>query len=246
MVPTPLNRAIPSWAIDWLLLGMPRYTPATKIWGRLVSIAMAAQERGWTQMEFINEVTKTERGTNEIGQKRLMTHRLWTQHLACSRNEAHAYKQLDRAWAKAIENRMNLGFRTKADLVADAIERAYGWDDRLTEGNDGLGDNEALVMSYVIAFIEKREMSRITCSSREVADYTGLPKSTVHRVLKSLTDRGFLVQFSKGIWSEKTSTRKAAIYGLSDPLSLRYGGRGGPSEKPYVKTDELGPLTNGT
>jgi hypothetical protein len=67
-----LNTAIPSWAIDSLLFGMPKYTSATKIWGRIVSVAMAAQERGWTPNEFVNEVTKTERRKNDIGQKRLL------------------------------------------------------------------------------------------------------------------------------------------------------------------------------
>ena len=65
------NRALPQWAIDWLLFGMPKYASAAKIWGWMLSIAMSAQARGWTQMEFINEVAKTERRKNAIGQKRL-------------------------------------------------------------------------------------------------------------------------------------------------------------------------------
>ena len=157
------NRALPQWVIDWLLLGMPKYASAAKIWGRMVSIAMSAQARGWTQMEFINEVTKTERRKNAIGQKRLTEHKLWLQLKACSRDAGHALKQLDKAWAQGVEHRMNEGFHTAEDLIADAVERAYQWDDRLTEGKDGLLDTEMLVMSYVIAFIEKRQMTRVTC-----------------------------------------------------------------------------------
>jgi hypothetical protein len=228
------NRAIPQWAIDALLFGMPKYTSAGRIWGRMVSIAMSAQARGWTRNQFFNEVTKTERRKNAIGQTRLMQHKLWTQLVACSRDEGHALKQLDKAWAQAIENRMNEGFRTAEDLIADAVERAYAWDDRLTEGKDGLPDNEALVMSYVIAFIEKRKMSRVTCSAREVGEFVNIPKSTAHRALKGLTDKGFLMQFSKGTWSKNASKRKAAIYCLGDPYSLRYGGRGAPSAKAYA------------
>jgi len=63
----------------------------------MVSIAMSAQARGWTQMEFINEVAKTERRKNSIGQKRLTEHKLWLQLKACSRDEGHAFKQLDKA-----------------------------------------------------------------------------------------------------------------------------------------------------
>jgi hypothetical protein len=228
------NRALPQWAIDSLLFGMAKYTSAPKIWGRMLSIAMSAQARGWTRMEFFNEVTKTERRKNSVGQKRLTEHKLWLQLKACSRDEGHALKQLDKAWALGIEHRMNEGFRTAEDLIADAVERADQWEDRLTEGKDGLLDTEMLVMSYVIAFIEKRQMSRVTCAVREVGEFTGLPKSTAYRALNSLTEKGFLVQFSRGAWSKKPGNRRAAIYGLGDPLNLRYGGRGGPSTKAYA------------
>ena len=228
------NRALPQWAIDWLLFGMPKYTSAAKIWGRMLSIAMSAQARGWTRMEFFNEVTKTERRKNSVGQKRLTEHKLWLQLKACSRDEGHALKQLEKAWAQGVEHRMNEGFRTAEDLIADAVERAHQWEDRLTEGKDGLLDTEMLVMSYVIAFIEKRQMSRVTCAVREVGEFTGLPKSTAYRALNSLTEKGFLVQFSRGTWSKTPGNRRAAIYGLGDPLDLRYGGRGGPSAKAYA------------
>ena len=89
-------------------------------------------------------------------------------------------------------------------------------------------------MSYVIAFIEKRQMSRVTCSVREVGEFVNIPKSTAYRALKSLTGKGFLVQVSRGTWSKKPGNRRAAIYGLGDPLNLRYGGRGGPSAKAYA------------
>ena len=228
------NRALPQWVIDWLLLGMPKYASAAKIWGRMVSIAMSAQARGWTQMEFINEVAKTERRKNAIGQKRLTEHKLWLQLKACSRDAGHALKQLDKAWAQGVEHRMNEGFRTAEDLIADAVERAYQWDDRLTEGKDGLLDTEMLVMSYVIAFIEKRQMTRVTCSVREIGEFTDLPKSTAYRALKSLTEKDFLVQVSRGTSSKKPGNRRAAIYGLGDPLNLRYGGRGGPPIGPIL------------
>ena len=37
-------------------------------------------------------------------------------------------------------------------------------------------------------------MSRVTCSVREVGEFVNIPKSTAYRALKSLTDKGFLVQ----------------------------------------------------
>jgi len=87
---------------------------------------------------------------------------------------------------------------------------------------------------YVIAFIEKRQMSRVTCSVREVGEFVNISKSTAYRALKSLTDKGFLVQFSEAPGPRRPGNRRAAIYGLGDPLNLRYGGRGGPSTQAYA------------
>ncbi len=77
-------------------------------------------------------------------------------------------------------------------------------------------------------------MSRVTCSVREVGEFVNIPKSTAYRALKSLTDKGFLVQFSRGTRSKTPGNRRAAIYGLGDSLNLRYGGRGGPSTQAYA------------
>ena len=76
------NRALPQWAIDLLVFGMPQYTSAPKIWGQMLKIAMSAQARGWSQTDFENEVTKVERRKNSIDQKRRTEHKLWTQMVA--------------------------------------------------------------------------------------------------------------------------------------------------------------------
>lgn len=225
------NRAIPPWAINSLVDGLPKYTSARKIWGMMLRIAMSAQSRGWTRIEFVNEVTRTERRKNRIRQKRVSQHKLWLQLVACSRDEAHAFKQLDKAWAQGIENRANIGFRTAEDLIADAVENAYAWSDRLTEGKDGLSDREALVMYYVIDSIEKRQMSRVTCPSRDVGEFTGIPHMTAARILKRLTEKGFLLRFSRGHRSKDPGKRRAAIYTLGDPFSLGYGGYGVQSDR---------------
>jgi DNA-binding MarR family transcriptional regulator len=229
------NRGLPTWAIDTLMFGMPPLTPATRIWGKAVSIAMCAQARGWTQMEFINEFMSRTMRKNKAGQKRFANHKLWEQIQAYSKHGNSGLRELDKAWAAGKVNRLKgEGLVTPEELVNNAIGAAWAWEDRITEGKDGLSDNEAMVIAYVIAFIEKREMVRVTCPVREVGDFAGIPKSTAARLLKSLTERGFLVQFSRGFRSKDESRRKAAIYQLSDPYSLRYGGRGAVSEKPYV------------
>jgi len=116
-------------------------------------------------MEFINEVAKTERRKNAIGQKRLTEHKLWLQLKACSRDEGHALKQLEKAWAQGVEHRMNEGFRTAEDLIADAVERAYQWEDRLTEGKDGLLDTEMLDRKELARLAEK--ISKASGGSRK-------------------------------------------------------------------------------
>jgi hypothetical protein len=69
------------------------------------------------------EVTKNERRKNSIGQKRRTEHKLWTQMVAYSN---HPFTDLDKAWEQALENRMNEGFRTADDLIADAVAPTAG------------------------------------------------------------------------------------------------------------------------
>jgi hypothetical protein len=217
------DRALPEWAIDLLMYGVPKYIPAPKIWGKVVSIAMSAQARGWTSIQFVNEVSKTERRKNKVGQRRWTSHHLWEQVLAYSRDSVDAFKELDKAWAAATDNLLSEGLRTPEDLIANAIERAWAWEDRLGEGTDNLSVAEASVMSYVIAEIKKRRMTRVTCPCRAVGEFAKIPHVSANRTLKSLANKGFLVQYSRGTWSESPSKRKAAIYGLSDPFSLKTG-----------------------
>jgi DNA-binding IclR family transcriptional regulator len=75
-------------------------------------------------------------------------------------------------------------------------------------------------MSYIIAFIEKRRMTRVTCSAREIGAFVNIPKSTAYRALGTLTDKGFLVRVSRGRWSKDPGKRLAAIYSVGDPLQL--------------------------
>jgi hypothetical protein len=219
------NCALPTWAIDRLMFGLPQYTPATKIWGRAVAIAMCAQARGWTQMEFVNEFTSRTKRKNKARQYRYANHRLWEQIQAYSKHGNSGLHELDKAWEAAKVNRLSgEGLTTPEELFNNALEAAWAWEDRLTEGKDGLSDSETMVIGYLIAYIEKRQMTRVTCPVREVGNFAIIPKSTAARLLKSLTQRGFLVQFSAGIRSKNESTRKAAIYQLGDPFTLRYGG----------------------
>jgi hypothetical protein len=151
------NRALPQWAIDSLLFGTPRYTSAPKIWGRMVSIAMSAQARGWTQMELRSPRTSAARTASARSAARSTSSGPRWSPTAITRSRIWT-----RPGSRPMENRMNEGFRTADDLIADAVERAYRWEDRLTEGKDGLPDSEALVLSWialVLSWIGRRSHS---------------------------------------------------------------------------------------
>jgi hypothetical protein len=229
---TTPNRALPQWAIDSLMDGVPTYTSAPKTWGRAVSIAMCAQARGWTQMEFINEFMSRTMRKNKAGQKRFTNHKLWEQIQAYSKHGNSGLSELDKAWETAKVNRLSgEGLTTPEDLLNNAIEWAWAWETRLDERKDGLSVAEASVMSYVITEIERRQMARVTCPCRVVGEFAKVPHATAARTLKGLAEKGFLNRFSKGVYAKDVTNRRAAVYSLSDPFTLRIGGRGAPSAK---------------
>ena len=223
--PSNPNRALPGWAIELLVDGLPPYTPATRIWSRVVGIAMSAQARGWHYQEFIDEVTKVERRTNKARQRRWTKHRLWEQVEAYCTSKQSPRHELDKAWVQAIENLNGDGFCTPEDLLNNALEAAFAWEERLTVGNDGLSDTEEMVMAYVIEQTLARKMSRVTCPCRAVGEYAGVPITTASDILRRLTERGFLNRFSKGVHSADPKRWKASIYSLGDPFTLKEGGR---------------------
>ncbi len=79
-----------------------------------------------------------------------------------------------RPWAAGVANANDVAERTKEDIRADAVERAFMWTDRLTDGLDGLSAKETAVMQYVITETERRAMPRVTCPGRVVAEHAKL------------------------------------------------------------------------
>jgi DNA-binding MarR family transcriptional regulator len=195
---------------------------ATKVWGALVSIAMSARQRGWTRIQFTDEVTRNER-QKVNGKRRWTSHRLWWQLKSFSRNDPHAFRSLDRAWDIAAENLRGTTLRTPEDLKATAVETAFLWSDRLLAGTDGLTDSEILVMDYVVQETERRGMTRVTCPARAVGEHAKVSPMTASRKLKKLAAQGFPVQHSPGHGGSEPSRRRAAIYSLTDPEGPRAG-----------------------
>lgn len=107
---------------------------------------------------------------------------LWEQ-LATGRDgrprpDGYVLWQLQRAWDTGVANVNDAGSRAKADVRADAVERAYQWADRLTDGADNLTATEAAVMGYVVAETERRGMTRVTCPARDVGESAKVSPTT--------------------------------------------------------------------
>jgi hypothetical protein len=213
-----LDRALPTSLIDLLIFGLQgnQKPKAKKVYGAFVSIAMSAQLRGWTRIQFLDEVV-SRKSLNINGVRQRRHHRLWTQLEELSRDDGHATKSLDRAWEQAKANLSDSTMRTPEDIKATAIETAYGWHDRLLAGTDGLNDTGILVMDYVIQETERRQMTRVTCPARVVAEHAKVSPMVALRTLKKLTAQGLLVQHSPGKGGSNPSRRRAAIYSLTDP-----------------------------
>lgn len=211
---TPLLcHALPEWAVDIILLGIPEKEArdARQSWGACVRIAMSAQRRGWSESEYLTEVHHYDRG---------LWRQLTTRRDGRPRPDKFGYRQLRAAWATAAANLNDLGTRTRGDLAADAVELAFMWVDRLTDGIDDLSEAESSVMRYVVAETERRRMLRVTCPGRAVAEFSKVPPRTVARVLARLAQRGLLIKHSPGRQGKRKSSRRAAIYGLVDPGTL--------------------------
>jgi len=218
------DRALPTWAFDLLDDGIYGRTTATKVWGALMRIAMSAQKRGWGEIEFRIEVIERKKRRNRNGARRFRYHGLWNQMLEFSNDEKKALRSLDRAWEQAGLNLIKDGLRNAEDLIADAIEKAFEWSDRIDADTDKLSDTQKAVMRYVMESVDKRQMSRVTCPSKALGDLIGVSAKTANRTLHWLQDRGFLDCFHRGVRSANESLRKAAIYSLGDPFTLREGG----------------------
>jgi len=214
VVPFPfeLNRALPGWAVDCLQLGIPeaQARDRRKVWGACVRIAMSAQRRGWSESEYLTEVSSRKHG---------LWRQLTTQRSGRPYPDPKGYKELRSAWEAARLNVNDVGSRTRDEIASDAMDLAFLWVEWITDHPGHLSETEASVVGYVIAETQRRGMLRVTCPGREVAEFAKTSHRTAARVLQGLAERGLLIQHSPGRRGTG-SNRKAAIYGLADPEVL--------------------------
>ena len=206
--PPALCRALPGWATDAIRFGIPEKEARDqrRVWTMAMKIAMSAFRRGWSESNFTTEVIVGEHG---------LWRQLTTRPDGRPMSKKSGYKSLSSAWEAARINANNVGVRTKEQIAADAVELAYKWVDRVTDGVDNLSDVERGVMGYVIAETERRGYLRVTCPCREVAEFSKTSPMTAARALNRLAERGLLVKHSPGRRGTGNG-RRAAIYGLPD------------------------------
>jgi hypothetical protein len=208
-----LNRALPGWAVDVIRDGVAG--DHRRVWSVLVSIAMSAHLRGWTEGQYIREVSSRES-------------RLWAQMRMRPdgrrpRSDLAAVRELQKAWEQGVVNVNDVGTRTISEIRDDAVELAFRWVDRLVDNTDDLSPTEKSVMDYVVSETNRRGMLRVTCPSRTVAEFAKVPRMTAHRTLSDLTRKGLLLKRSTGRPQNNHSPGRAAIYELADPETLPCG-----------------------
>ncbi len=203
---------------------------------------MSAYRRGWTRNEFVDEVTKYEKKKDARGRKRWTEHRLWVQLRSYNSSPKAAFNAWTRR-GKPPSRTSTVGMRTKEEIRDDAVERAFLWADRITDGVDGLTETEAAVIGYVMSETERRGMMRVTCPSRAVGEYAKVSAMTASRTLAALTGRSLLVRYSPGR-PGKVGNRRAAIYGLLDPDTCQHRRNCSPMSPPSpVSTVTVRPQT---
>lgn len=215
-----LSRALPTWAINTLrtgVSGMGRRPDARKVFSRYVSIAMSARIRGWTEMQFLDEMWSQETrifGGGKVYGYWPLTIQLIT---GAKGNKARAHRSINQAWAMAQDNLLAEGtLRTTGEYANEAIENAHAWLDHLDDHPDGLSDTQQLVMRYVAESVIKRSNSKVTCPCREVGSAVGLHYKTANYVLRRLADLGFLVLHDRGAHHKDPKYWRSALYSLAE------------------------------
>ena len=218
-----LTRALPSWAVDAIRDGVPG-NDHRRVWNKLMSIAMSAAARGWTESDYTNAVASTES-------------KLWTQLM--TRRDGRkgslpvAYRSVRKAWAVGYANVQNVGVRTAEEIARDVTENAYLWAERLDAGTDELTETETAVMRFVIAEHERRGYTAVALPRRGVAEAVGISEERARGALVRLERRGVLVKVSAGRPGPE-GVRKAATFSLPDlDAELRTAEERGRGKTPH-------------
>lgn len=207
--PRRTNRALPGHYVTLIRDGDP-HSDRRQRYGRLVSIAMSAQHRGWSQGQWRTEIAAN---TDEEPSQ------LWEQVVKDARgSRKRAYKTLASAWAYAEAFLAdNGGTRNLADFGDDAEELAHAWLDALDDPEllPDLTLTERTTLAHMATQLISRRMTRVTVPVRDLAPVIGGSIMTASRALGALTDKGWLTRIVRGTHGPQGATGTASIYAFA-------------------------------
>ena len=210
----PLRQALASKWVSLIRDGEELATRRQRF-GYLVSIAMSAQRKGWTESQYRNTIAAPcDKQPN----------RLWDELHRDERGRPdRAYKSLSRAWQVATLNLADCGgMRSLEDLAADADELGMEWLDALDDRDlmPTLSNNERAALAHIAYETMARRSLRVAVPVRELAKHLGktgegTSPRYASKVLHSLMAKGYLDRWHQGTHGPNGSTGDASIYALT-------------------------------
>lgn len=182
-----LGRALPGWATDAMRFGIPEQEARApkRVWVMAPADRPERVPERWSESAYLTEITLWDNGlwrqlTTRPGGRRL--------------SRESGYKSLRSAWEAAVTNVNDVGIRTKEEVAADAVELAYKWADRITDGG-GQPQRRRGGGAGVRGVRDGNGggILRVTCPCREVAEVAKTSPMSANRILKRLSERGLLL-----------------------------------------------------
>ena len=201
------RQSLSSQWVDLIRDGEPLAT-RNQAHGYLVSIAMSAQIKGWTESEYRTAIASPDKGSTG----------LWDQIMRGQRNKPErAYKALARAWETATAYlKDNGGLRYLSDVGDDADEHGTGWLDALAD--PGLVTTRTpkhhAALEHIASETIRRRMKRVAIPVRQLAEHLGVSPRYACTVLHDLIADGWIVSVHRGSHSSKGATGDASVYRL--------------------------------
>lgn len=202
--PTPqLDEALPARYVDAVHDGVKGGNRAQ--FGMLVSICMAARNRGWTYARTADYVCDP------------LKSGLWRQlcqdHKGKPHSAATTLKTFDNGWTAAGDH-LNSNPYNSEDMRQKVVEEAFAVVDMLEDPDLDveLTEPQRATLCYVAGEIIKRGWATVTCPTRDIVAATGVPRQKIRTALLKLVELRWLLKISSGQPGAKHA--KAAIYAL--------------------------------
>lgn len=179
----PLRRSLPAVYIDLIRDGVPQ----AELWERgdvavynaVLRVAMSAQHRGWTMLEWLEEILD-----GRLGRQAAVRH-------GKRRSDLDTRRALGDIWERAEDIIARQPRLTRAQSSALALTRAAAMREALNRGDYNLTEDEHLVMECVLQHVEKGYLNPPIPRHR-FEERTAIGNTTLRKVLDGLVRRELL------------------------------------------------------